>query len=311
MDKSIGKDKRRLDKRFKKPPPGKSGNKRQSHQKEVNVKTVPPTDPLYVYDDRYSKRTIEPNWNSQQELSSDSENEQSKAADFENLLHVPHSVSGHFFLSTEKHWVSEAAEPAIISGKSNQQYGNYFKIDTKHLNAGFATIPFHERNGYPADIFSEQEINSMKLKAELEKTKYKQLCSNLEASKQMSDKNTKQRPAKCLIGTDAVPPQSAQENVTPIKERPPRPSPCLIGPWALPQVQRNNPDVTASRTEANAITERLNEVKIEDASAIEESVPIRADTVVQNVANDGDKGAAAKPETKEDIQQWLDDILDM
>ncbi|XP_058823882.1 uncharacterized protein LOC131684763 [Topomyia yanbarensis] len=310
MDKSIGKDKRRLDKRHKKPPPVKTGSKGQTQKEFKNNKTVPSSEPLLVYDDRYSKRNIEPNWNTRQDLSSDSENEQSRAADFEDLLRVPHSVSGHFFLSNEKHWVSEAAEPAIISGKSNQQFGNYFKIDTKHLNASLATIPFYERNGYPPDIFTNQDIKSMKLKAELEEIKYKKLIGNLNTSQKMANR-PKSPPAKCLIGADALPSRPSQESAAPVIMQPPQPVPCLIGPLALPPELRNDPNVTGSYAAAGGIADRLSEVTITTVPVTEESVPIRTDATVQDLPNAGRKEDVEKTETKEDMQQWLDDILDM
>ncbi|XP_055550236.1 uncharacterized protein LOC129732882 [Wyeomyia smithii] len=322
MDKSIARAKRRQDKSHKKRPPGKGS--------EAAPKTTKPVDtpePLIVYDDRYSKRPIQSNWSAQQEISSDeSEDGQSRAADFEKLLRQPHSVSGHFFLSTEKHWVKEASEPVISTGKGNERFANHFKIDTKQLNASFATIPFHERNEYPLEIFTESEINSMKLKAELESKKYQNLCSKLEASKKMADsrkpvKNVKendalplrissknnaaqvetnqpQQPVPCLIGPMALPPELHHNSNDQVTIQPQQPVPCLIGPMALPAELRHDPNVTGSYN------------SLQQATSTEITTPNRSQDA-QAAAGVKNSTLTRQEDTKEAIQQWLDDILDM
>lgn len=153
MDKSIGANKRRQDKRHKKPHPVQ-GSSVKSVAKIEPVATTP----LVVIDDRYSKRLIEPNLNSYRNISpidSGSDDEQLNAADLEKLLYMPPSAGGHFFLSTEKHWEAEAEEQTITSGKTGQ-YGHYFQVDTKKLNTSIRSIPLFERNEYPKD-FSQSE----------------------------------------------------------------------------------------------------------------------------------------------------------
>lgn len=333
MDKSVGRDKRRLDKHHKKPPPVKSsaGGPKKPPPKEP----VPPSSaPLIVSDDHFSRRPIESNWNAGKNLpsseGSDSEDEQLRAADFEKLLQMPPSVSGHFFLSTEKHWISESEEGVIAGsgGKGGQQYGQqHFQIDTKQLNASLATIPLHERNGYPSEIFSKREIDSMRLKAQLESKKYDELCQRL--SGRMGDKQQtpKPPPVKCLIGAGALPPPvvrgGQEEPVRPLPPAPPQPMPCLVGPMALPPELRNDPNVTGSYAAASRVAERLREVSLVDqGNRSGDSVPIRS---AENQAGEAtssreqkkdmiaaeEKSTPAGQESKEDIQQWLDDILDM
>lgn len=334
MDKSVGRDKRRKDKQYKKPPPVKSSSsssagKPKKEAPSTNPTPVPTSPPLIVYDDPYSKRPIESNWNSSRNLSSgesDSEDNQLRAADFEKLLQMPPSVSGHFFLSTEKHWAtdSEEASIAVAGGKSGQQYGQYFQIDTKQLNTSLATIPFYERNEYPCEIFSKHEIDSMKVKAQLESKKYDELCQRLESSKKMGD-NQPKPPIKCLIGAGAMPPPVGQERPS---VPPARPPPCLMGPMSLPPELRNDPNVTGSYASSNiGVAERMSEVLHLSEGASRSSgdaVPIGSDNVQENretsdgeARNEGISGAvkgetkSTAKETKEDIQQWLDDILDM
>lgn len=330
MDKSVGRDKRRKDKHHKKPPPEKSScsSSTGKSQKEASNsnRTAPTSAPLIVYDDPYSKRPIESNWNNSRNLSSgdsDSEDEQLRAADFEKLLQMPSSVSGHFFLSTEKHWIIDIDEPSIASGvgKSGQQYGQYFQIDTKQLNASLATIPFYERTGYPCEIFSKREIESMKLKAQLESNKYEELCQRSNFSKKMGD-NQPKPPIKCLVGAGALPPAVDLEQPT----VPIRPPPCLMGPMSLPPELRSDPNVTGSYASSNsAVADRLGEVNLSDGGdgSSKDAVPIGRNSEQEQTSADlGTSGAEGKSgskgsvqstaqETKEDIQQWLDDILDM
>lgn len=306
MDKSIAKDKRRKDKCHKKLPKVKAREATQKATKSV----VTTSEPLVVCDDRYSKRPIESNWPLPEEVSSDeSDDHQSRAANFEELLRLPHSVSGHFFLSTEKHWIREASEPVITTGKSNEQFANHFKIDTKHLNACFSTIPFYERNEYPPEIFVDSEIKCMKLKAECETKKYQNLCYKLESNKKMSDSH-RTPPAKCLVGSDALPLSLSSENDVSVSTPPQQPAPCLLGPMALPPEFRNDPHVTGSYTSATQpgtstlVVDQTVKTNNAETTKANSSKEITEPSVTKN-------SDPAPGETKEAIQQWLDDILDM
>lgn len=322
MDKSAARDKRRKDKHHKKPPPAKPASGGASTKPPKETPPIPSSAPLIVCDvDNFSRRPIESNWNSGKDLpssgGSDSEDEQLRAADFEKLLQMPPSVSGHLFLSTEKHWLSESEEGI--------KTGQHFQIDTKQLTASLASIPFYERNDYPSELFSKQEIDSMKLKAQYEAKKYDELCQRSKTtSGKMADKP--KPPVKCLIGAGSLPPQPERvqkarpEVEHPPPPPPPRPVPCLIGPMALPPELRNEPNVTGGTAR---LSERLGEVSLADGC---EPVPIgnvneqqagRSSSSgdgkrVNDQSNLGGKSKdEVQKETKEDIQQWLDDILDM
>ncbi|XP_053696176.1 uncharacterized protein LOC128743597 [Sabethes cyaneus] len=302
MDKSTAKAKRRQDKCHKKRPPVKASEAPQKSTKS----TVSTSEPLVIYDDRYSKRPIESNWSVHREISSESESEddQARAADFEELLRLPHSISGHFFLSTEKHWLKEASESPISTG-------NRFKIDTKHLNASLATIPFHERNEYHTEIFVDSEIISMKLKAELETKKYQNLCAKLESSKKMSYSG-KTPPVKSPAKSNALPLNLSSKNDAPVSTPSPppqQPVPCLIGPMALPPELRSNPHVTGSYTSIPLeATADVGQDEMKKDNEINSPKATKAEQTKSAVENNS---STAKEETKEAIQQWLDDILDM
>ncbi|KAL1378705.1 hypothetical protein pipiens_001468 [Culex pipiens pipiens] len=314
MDKKDRANKRRQDKHHKKPPPSAAAaGKDKSSKKDQKPAAAPPSSaPFIVYDDPYSRRPIEPNWSRDRDLppaaglgdSSDEDDAQLHAADLEKLLQLPPSASGHFFLSTEKHWAED--QTAIVSGR-------HFRIDSKQLNLCLGTIPFHERNGYPAELFSKREIDSMALKASFETKKYQDYCQKQQAGK-MSEPVPRviPPPVKCLIGPDALPPgpEPPQEVVQPAP--PPRPVPCLIGPMALPPELRHDPNVTGSYANAapsapvDVVPIEEEVVPVADQSSSSSKEKDQSQTVNATAQNDG----ATTSETKEDIQAWLDDILD-
>lgn len=322
MDKKDRANKRRQDKHHKKPPPSAAAGKEKSTKKDQKPAPAPSSAPLIVYDDPYARRPIEPNWSRDRDLPpaaglGDSENEdeddQLHAADLEKLLQLPPSASGHFFLSTEKHWVED--QTAVVSGR-------HFRIDSKQLNLCLGTIPFHERNGYPAELFSKRELDSMTLKASFETKKYQDYQSKLQAGK-MSEPAPRvvPPPVKCLIGPDSLPPGPEPMEVA-RPAPPPRPVPCLIGPLALPPELRHDPNVTGSYA-ADSQEASVDVVPIED-----DAVPVVEESNSSRSKEEKDKSNAAKAtapkggtatsattktttsETKEDIQAWLDDILD-
>lgn len=316
MDKKDRANKRRQDKHHKKPPP--SAAKDKPGKKEVPAVQPQNSAPLIVYDDPYSRRPIEPNWSRDRDLpgpedSSSDDDGQLLAADLEKLLQLPPSASGHFFLSTEKHWAEDQQQSTVT--------GQHFRIDSKQLNLCLRTIPFHERNGYPVELFSKRELDSIALKASFEVKKYQDYRSKQPpATTKMSGEGSPRvppTPTPCLIGPDALPPEEPPVEVV-RPPAPPRPMPCLIGPMALPPELRHDPNVTGS----------YKSIPAEQVPAVQEDVvPLGDDDEVMpeevpssssgKSKEDKDKSneavkvpATTASETKEDIQAWLDDILD-
>lgn len=329
MDKKDRANKRRQDKHHKKPPPSAAAAKDKPGKKEAAPAVQHQSSaPLIVYDDPYSRRPIEPNWSRDRDLppvgpedSSSDDDGQLLAADLEKLLQLPPSASGHFFLSTEKHWIedSQQQQQAIFTGQ-------HFRIDSKQLNLCLRTIPFHERNGYPAELFSKRELDSIALKATFEVKKYqdyrnKQPPTTTTKMSAEGSPRVPPTPTPCLIGPDALPPgEPPVEVIRP--PTPPRPVPCLIGPMALPPELRHDPNVTGSY---KSIPEQvqddvvpLGEADGDDDEVMPEEVPSSSggqSKVDKDKSNEAVKVPATTTtttasETKEDIQAWLDDILD-
>uniref|UniRef100_A0A182QGX9 Uncharacterized protein n=1 Tax=Anopheles farauti TaxID=69004 RepID=A0A182QGX9_9DIPT len=152
MDKSSLAAKRRQDKSHKKVPPPKPAKQKADKPKAPEVQH---TAPLVVHDDRYGKRQLQQNWTEGRDFppsGSDTEDEQLQAADFEKLLELPPSSGGHFLLSSEKHWLQSSTD--LLGEDENNRYSEYFRIDTKQLNARLGCIPFFERHGYDEALFT-------------------------------------------------------------------------------------------------------------------------------------------------------------
>lgn len=261
------------------------------------------TAPLVVVEARYSKREIKQNWTEDRELpaaeGSSSEDEQLNAADFERLLELPPSSGGHFLLSSEKHWLNP--DTGLPGDDERNSYGEYFRIDTKQLNASLGCIPFYQRQGYDENLFTVSELNVMRQKAEVQREKWGKGKENMTSTLPAP---TKPRPAPCLVGPFGLP-----KDETVAKSRP---TACLVGTAALPrdEIKVKDESVVAEPMKedlkkAPRLESKLEELKIE---------PKQVTKVVPPTATISQQQPTSKPapnDTKEDIQQWLDDILDI
>ncbi|XP_035894653.1 uncharacterized protein LOC118504364 [Anopheles stephensi] len=295
MDKSSFAAKRRQDKLHKKAPPPKPA-KQKGNQKAPEVQH---TAPLVVCDDRYGKRQLQQNWSEDRDLlssDSDTDDGQLQAADFEKLLELPPSSASHFLLSSEKRWLQPDTE--LPGEDDNNRYSEYFRIDTKLLNASLGCIPFYERHGYEHELFSTLELNLMRQKAEINTKQYQQ-------------KYADQLPSKPQSG----PISRNNKESMPLAKKP-QPAPCFVGAFAKPKdsvVPIKSPEI--SRVPNDVVLIQPIDAKMKELAVISEPseiVPKIVPSIVPTV-----QPATAKPQssstndTKEEIQQWLDDILDI
>uniref|UniRef100_A0A182PNC9 Uncharacterized protein n=1 Tax=Anopheles epiroticus TaxID=199890 RepID=A0A182PNC9_9DIPT len=298
MDKASFAAKRRQDKFHKKPPPPKPA-KQKSGPKPPDVQH---TAPLVVCDDRYGKHQIQQNWTEDRDLptsdSEDTEDEQLQAADFEKLLELPPSSASHFLLSSEKRWLQPDTD--LPGEDEKNRYSEYFRIDTKLLNASLGCIPFYERHGYEQTLFSTLELNLMRQKAELNTNKFQQSFAD-----QLATSSVKTGP----------PSQNNKENMP--LPRKPQPTPCFVGKFAKPPMDgsigdRDAKQPSAGKESVGSIEEKLGELKIkpDPKQNVSKLVPIVDPTVPTPITKPATTANEVK-DTKEDIQQWLDDILDI
>lgn len=295
MDKASYAAKRRQDKHHKKAPPPKPA-KQKSTQK--TTPEVQHTGPLVVCDDRYAKRQLQQNRTEDRGLpssDSDTDDGQLQAADFEKLLELPPSSANHFLLSSEKRWLQSESD---LPGEDEQnRYSEYFRIDTKQLNASLGCIPFYERHGYDQALFSTLELNLMRQKAEIHTNKYQLTYAD-------------QLPSKTQTGPIS---RSKKENM-PLPKKP-HPPPCFVGAFGKPI---DNPSAKETkhvpidnRTNTNTLQIKMDELTVEpEPSKIVTKVVTPIVPTTQTVTTTKQPASTSK-DTKEEIQQWLDDILDI
>lgn len=80
------------------------------------------------------------------------------AADFEMLLLAPKSVGSHFVFSNEKSWSTDTDEGVVDQTLLG---GHHFRFNLVEFEQQMATIPFYQRQDYGVDLFSDKEIEEM------------------------------------------------------------------------------------------------------------------------------------------------------
>uniref|UniRef100_A0A182SEX8 Uncharacterized protein n=1 Tax=Anopheles maculatus TaxID=74869 RepID=A0A182SEX8_9DIPT len=294
MDKASFAAKRRQDKIHKKAPPPKPA-KQKSNQKAPEIQH---TAPLVVCDDRYGKRQLQQNWTEDRDLpssDSDTDDGQLQAADFEKLLELPPSTASHFLLSSEKRWLQPDTE--LPGEDEKNRYSELFRIDTKLLNASLGCIPFYERHGYDQTLFSPLELNLMRQKAEIN-------------TKQFEQKFAEQLPAKTQPGPIS---RNIKESM-PLPKKP-QPAPCFVGAFAKPKESIAVKSAETKHVPTDVVPIQPIETKMKELTV--NPKPSENVTKVVPTAGKTVQPVTTKPppsttnDTKEEIQQWLDDILDI
>lgn len=118
----------------------------------------------YDHKAQYSKRKIESNFDRYKELPNvdddddDDENGQLSAADFQQLLSRPASTGDHFTFSAERSWLQSADTDTSDDGS---MVSNLFKLNILNLNDGLIRVPFYLRHDLPTDLFTEEELTDI------------------------------------------------------------------------------------------------------------------------------------------------------
>lgn len=105
----------------------------------------------YDYNQQYTKRKVESNWSRYDESSEEEENAQLEAADFGKILSTPQSTGSYFTFASEKDWMDD----------TSANNSSLFKLDMTLLKNGVGKLPFHMRQGLPKDLFTADEIVNM------------------------------------------------------------------------------------------------------------------------------------------------------
>lgn len=91
-------------------------------------------------------------------------NEQLMAGDYKVMSETPMSIGGHFQFASEKHWA--AADSDEQSQLERTEASEYFTLNLKLLNLGLQTIPFYKRMDYQSSLFTWTQIEAMEKLAE-------------------------------------------------------------------------------------------------------------------------------------------------
>lgn len=110
----------------------------------------------FDYNHMFTKRKVESNWSKYDELPEDEDNEQMLAANFEEMLLGPKTIGSHFTFSSERHW-----DNLDVDHQFQQSHGIHeqlFKLDLNLVKNGIGALPFDVRLGYPEAMFNDSEL---------------------------------------------------------------------------------------------------------------------------------------------------------
>lgn len=155
------------------PKPAKAEGKTKPTKQSIQQIPLPQTSALNLeqlasepIDAKYASRKIIYNWKEdKKDLSSDEENLQDSAPDFEKLLKMAPSIGSHFVFKSEKKWENENVESL-----SNKYSKKYFNLDPNMLNLSLLSIPFYERHDF--EFFDDEEKSKMDKQAKNHEENY-------------------------------------------------------------------------------------------------------------------------------------------
>lgn len=248
----------------------------------------------YDHNAQYSKRKLLNNADRYKELSDDDndENGQMSAADFQQLLSASTSVGDHFTFAAERSW---AQNDDLSASDEGSMATELFKLNISNLKDGLGRLPFYLRQGLNEALFTDEEITNMNYSASffesdhtnvnhraniVERDQANQNLLNILKSKdeefdrssQKSDKNVQQK--KTVETTAAVDDE-------------------LVGLLRITQIQspqtssKSIPASTSATATATATMTSSNSTEVKPHS----------------------NQSKSKSNKAEDIQDWLDDIL--
>lgn len=200
----------------------------------------------------------------------DEANEQMQARDFHMLSQMPMSVGGHFKFSSEKQWEQAENETFL----DNTEASEYFTLNLKLINVGLQTIPFYKRMDFASSMFTNDQLINMEKSAELAEKSYQNVL-------------------KEHIENPRIKINSASRKTNSAKS----------------QKSQATASKKATSTEApDELDELLNMTTDQMAKASLQSG--RNTPAVNNPPATPGNVNATTADNKDDIQQWLDNVLD-
>lgn len=257
----------------------------------------------YDHNAQYTKRKIESNADRYKELSDDDEDEngQLSAADFQQLLSRPASTGDHFTFAAERSWLQSADTDTSDDGS---MVSNLFKLNISNLNDGLARVPFYLRQDLAIDLFTKEELTDIHYRSDFFESDQMQQNLRLPASDQVN-----QKLLDCLKSNVGGQQVAGKKLNTTVESK-----------------MESSKKVDVKSFAETELAELLQQTKVQEPSknvastskVAQISKPIPT-TISAAKASTPNKTAQAEPVSSsssktnlsrtEDIQDWLDDIL--
>lgn len=210
--------------------------------------------------------------------------EQMSAADFGQLLSAPPAEGAHFRFSSEKSWDAVDAESDDLFGTQ------FFRMNVSRMERQLLAVPFYQRQGYAPDGFTGDELRRMRTDAE--RAAGAADASGVEAAEATSVPSS----SSPSLG------QGQQQLVSPLS-----PSDAKLmatgssGPPMAAETPAAVDDAVEEDDELDALLLRITVPPSPVAAAVRDPQPPSKEPCVAN---------RALPPVADDLQQWLDDILE-
>lgn len=233
---------------------------------------------------QYSKRTIVKNWDKYSNAdagvdaaavaNAELDCEQMSAADFGQLLRAPAAEGAHFRFSSERSWDADESATDLFGTQ-------FFRMNVSQMERQLLAVPFHERQQYAAELFTDDELQHMRAEARA----HNGVPGGLRRSEpklsgvQMNDVQQAERKIKTTEGLAVV---------------------------SLPAEEV----AVASKEVDDELDTLLSLVSVNKQTTMLEKREVRP-VAVESVETGAVQLAVLKPAAPvDDLQQWLDDILD-
>lgn len=264
---------------------------------------------------KFAKRELVKNWDKYDKEIIEIDNEQLNAADFEKLLAAPSSIGNHFFFNSEKNWQTNSNQESDDNQITTTSLAaKYFNLNIMELTNNLQRLPFYVRQNYSTDLFTKKEIDEMNRKAALcENSNAKTVYKVDETGSKMLDilSNRREEIPKptenvkvCQSNEEVIPSSQLEDDCKVVGE----PTKSLDA-----VVVHHQTDSDDELEALLGLSLQPAPVKIDlSADKIINPAPsapkIVEDNSVTSTIDEQNTGKIG--DTKEDIQKWLDDILD-
>lgn len=258
----------------------------------------------YDHNAQYSKRKLVSNADRYKELSDadddSDENGQLSAADFQQLLSQPTSTGDHFTFAAERSWLQSADTD---TSNDDSMASNLFKLNISNLNDGLIRVPFYLRHDLPTDLFIEDELTDIHYRSKyFENEKINQNPLPATTNQHLLDCFKSNTGQQVVVDKKAKP--SVESKIEPLKNVDVQKfaETELVGLLQQTKVQEPTTNMASTAT----TSERSMSMVASTSAGKTATTPFTKTVQVKPTSHGLPKANVANTE---DIQDWLDDIL--